>query len=89
MDMTTFLNDQKLMSVFKQFDTDNSNKITSQNIYFAMQKLGMEVPQESIEEIIKKHDIKGDGVISFEEFKTIFLEDTQSKPKPFPGSEDM
>ena len=25
--------------------------------------------------MIKKHDIKGDGVLSFEEFKAIFFED--------------
>ena len=31
----TFLNDHKLNAIFSQFDTDNSGKITEENIYYA------------------------------------------------------
>ena len=62
-----------MQAIFQQFDTDNSGKITQENIYFAMQKLGQEISRDEIEDMIKKHDIKGDGVLSFEEFKAIFL----------------
>jgi Ca2+-binding EF-hand superfamily protein len=41
-----------------------------------MQKMGLEVPKEEIESIMMKHDVKKDGIISFEEFKLIFEEKT-------------
>lgn len=71
-DLHQFLDEQKLLAVFNQFDTDRSGKITDENIYYAMQKLGMEVPMAEIKQIIAKHDIMQDGVISFKEFKEIF-----------------
>ena len=37
-----------------------------------MQKLGQEMTQAEITDIIKQHDVKGDGVLSFEEFSAIF-----------------
>lgn len=39
-DLKKFLTDQRLLAVFNQFDTDGSEKITEENIYLAMQKLG-------------------------------------------------
>ena len=51
-DLQTFLDEQKLLAVFNQFDTDRSGKITEDNIYYAMQKLGMEVPMSEIRLII-------------------------------------
>jgi calcium-dependent protein kinase len=35
-DAKSFLNDQRLLAVFNQFDTDGSQKITEENIYLAM-----------------------------------------------------
>lgn len=69
----TFLNDQRLLAVFNQFDTDNSNKITEENIYLAMQKLGQEISKDEIHEMMLKHDQTKDGMLSFEEFKSIFI----------------
>ncbi len=48
-----------------------------------MQKLGQEISREDIVDNIKKHDIKGDGVLSFEEFKAIFFDDDE-EPKDDP-----
>jgi len=39
-DVRSFMTEQKMQAIFQQFDTDNSGKITKENIYFAMQKLG-------------------------------------------------
>ena len=75
----TFLTDQKLMAIFSQFDTDGSGRISEENIYYAMQKLGQEIPRSEIKEMIKKHDLTKDGHLSFEEFKCIFVE----ADKPF------
>lgn len=45
-DVRKILTESRLNAVFHQFDTDSSGKITKENIYFAMQKLGREVPME-------------------------------------------
>lgn len=37
-----------------------------------MQKLGHNLTEEQIDEMIKQHDVKGDGVLSYEEFVQIF-----------------
>ncbi len=63
-----FLTEQRLLAIFNQFDTDGSKTITEDNIYYAMQKLGHEIPRAEIADMIKKHDQKKDGVLSFEEF---------------------
>ena len=39
-DVHRFLTDSRLKAVFHQFDTDSSGKITKENIFLAMQKLG-------------------------------------------------
>lgn len=63
------LTDERLEAIFKQFDIDNKNEITSENIRDAMTKLGKEVTQEELDEIMRKHDVSGDKAISLEEFK--------------------
>jgi len=55
-DIRDFLTDSRLNAAFHQFDTDSSGKITKDNIYLAMQKLGREITMEEIEEIIMQHD---------------------------------
>ena len=69
-----FMTDQRLLAIFNQFDTDGSNKITEDNIYYAMQKLGHEIPKTEIHNMIKQHDLTNDGMLSFEEFKSIFFD---------------
>lgn len=75
-DVRSFLTDQKMQAIFQQFDTDNSGKITQENIYLAMQKMGQEIKREEIIDMIAKHDIRGDGVLSFDEFKQVFFDGT-------------
>lgn len=67
--MEEFLDEGKLLALFNQFDTDGSGIITTENIVTAMNKIGHQITQQELNEIMKMHDIKGDGVISFEEFK--------------------
>lgn len=74
LDLDEFLDDNKLMALFNQFDTDGSGIITTENIVTAMNKIGHQITQYELNEIMKMHDIKGDGVISFEEFKTMLMD---------------
>jgi hypothetical protein len=39
-----------------------------------MQKFGHEIPRNEIHVMIKQHDLTNDGVLSYEEFKAIFVE---------------
>jgi len=60
--------------MFNQFDTDGSGVITKENIVTAMQKIGHSITQEELDTIMKEHDIEKNGVISYKEFKYIFLD---------------
>jgi Ca2+-binding EF-hand superfamily protein len=55
-----FLTHQKLEAIFKQFDIDGNNQITKENIRDAMNKMGREITDEEINEIMRKHDSSGD-----------------------------
>lgn len=55
-----FLTHQKLEALFKQFDVDGNNEITMANIKDAMSKLGREISDEELVEIMRKHDSSGD-----------------------------
>ena len=74
LDVRSFMDDNKLRAIFNQFDTDGSGSITRQNIVTAMNKIGRDITQEDLEEIMSEHDIKKNGVITFFEFKALFLD---------------
>ena len=44
-----------------------------ENIRDAMTKLGRDVSDEDLDEIMKKHDISGDRALSFDEFKKMMM----------------
>ena len=70
------LTEEMLWRLFKKFDVDDSDYISKQNLYDAFGRLGKQnIPYREVEEIIKAHDIKNDGQISFDEFKLIFKDD--------------
>ncbi len=69
----TILTHEKLDALFRQFDVDNTNEITVDNIKEAMSKLGKEITDAELEEIMKEHDVSGDRAISFDEFKEMMM----------------
>lgn len=84
-DVKSFLSESRLKAVFNQFDTDSSGKITEENIFLAMQKLGREMDCGEIHQMIVQHDQTGDGCLSYVEFRAIFfndkeLEDLENSP---------
>ncbi len=86
-DVKHFLSEQRLRAIFQQFDTDNSGIITAQNMVYAFEKLGQNVPLGEVEMIIKQHDLKKDKVLSFDEFKAMFY-DLSSTGNIVPGSDN-
>ena len=68
-----YLDDDRLNAIFNQFDIDNSGKITAANLKQAFSKFGREITDAEIQEILKEHDVAGDGAISLSEFKKMML----------------
>ena len=73
-DVEAFVSEPRLKLVFNSFDTDQSGKITADNIVFAMEKLGKQLQREEVQEIIAKHDKTGDCMLNFAEYKAIFFD---------------
>jgi calcium-dependent protein kinase len=71
------LNDSKLMILFKEFDVDNSGKITKPNLKEAFLKFERSLSIEELDEIMDKHDKAKDGEISYDEFKLMLFGDTK------------
>lgn len=44
------------------------------NIVTAMNKMGREITQSELDEIMDEHDIQKNGVITYLEFKALFLD---------------
>jgi calcium-dependent protein kinase len=57
MSVKKILTNERLVAMFKQFDTDNSGYITAQDIAEAMQKLGNKITGEEIKNIMTKHAV--------------------------------
>ena len=68
------MDDDKLQAIFNQFDTDGSGHITPENIVTAMNKIGHDIHQAELDKIMAQHDIEKNKVITFIEFKAMFLD---------------
>ena len=54
LDSKIYLNNEKLWSAFKHFDTDSTNFITANNIKEAMARAGRKLPQNELDEMVKE-----------------------------------
>jgi Ca2+-binding EF-hand superfamily protein len=75
LDKKLYLSKEKLWSVFKYFDIDNSNFITVNSLKEAMARGGRKIPQEDLEEMIREIDSSLDGKVSWEEFYEMMKND--------------
>ena len=74
------LSEQQLWTLFKKFDVDNTDFITTENLKTAFQRQGRNrISQREIDEIIQLHDREKNGKIDFNEFKVIFCPDESGK----------
>lgn len=73
-DVMSFLDDTMLQAIFNQFDTDSSGVITKENIIAAMSKIGHQITQDELDEIMSEHDTLKNDVITYTEFKNIFMD---------------
>jgi Ca2+-binding EF-hand superfamily protein len=73
--MTKRVNDKdsrgNINKIFALFDDERTGFISSKNLRRIVQELGENVTNEELEELIKRADVDGDGLVSEEEFYTI------------------
>ena len=58
-----------MQALFHRFDVDDQEKISRTNFADAFTKLGVDLQQNEINEILKEHDVDGDQIITFAEFE--------------------
>lgn len=75
LELEKVLNLERLVALFKYFDTDNSGFITPGNLKEAFAKSGKAISTQEIQHILDEHDIEKNGIISFAEFRHIFFND--------------
>lgn len=63
----------RLWALFRYFDTDSSGYITQQNLRDAFAKSGKMLTKEQLRDIMEKHDLAKNGILSFDEFRQIFF----------------
>lgn len=73
-ELKSVLTFDRLWALFKYFDTDSSGYITQANLKEAFAKSGKELTNEELKLIMEKHDLEKNGILSFEEFKYIFVD---------------
>ena len=67
------LNENRLMMLFKEFDTDDNGFITKENLEKAFLKLERPLSKQDIQAILAAHDDSKDGKISYDEFWKMML----------------
>jgi Ca2+-binding EF-hand superfamily protein len=65
--------EKELRDAFAVFDTDGSGSIDRNELMKLMKKLGQALTEGELDAMMDEVDENGDGVISFEEFKSLML----------------
>lgn len=66
-----YLTKERMQALFHRFDVDDQEKISRTNFSDAFTKLGVDLQQNEINEILKEHDVDGDQIITFAEFESM------------------
>ena len=59
---------EELRNIFKTFDDDDSGNITAQEFQYALTKMNVYLPKETVREMIWEYDTDGDCNLDFDEF---------------------
>ena len=63
-----------MASLFHKFDSDGTNELTSYNLKSAFTKLGHQMTEQEVEEIMNEHDIDHCHTLTFDEFRAMILD---------------
>jgi Ca2+-binding EF-hand superfamily protein len=65
---------ERIASLFQKFDIDGSHIITTTTLRDAFTKLGHNLTEQEVDEILDEHDIDHNRQIGFEEFRAMVLD---------------
>lgn len=65
---------ERLESLFQKFNTEGKQSITTTTLRDAFTKLGHNLTEDEVNEILNEHDIDHDHEMDFEEFKIMILD---------------
>lgn len=60
--------------MFKHFDVDDKNYITTENISMTMSKMGKNITRSDLNTSMRLHQFQNENAISFDEFKIMFAD---------------
>jgi len=84
---------EELGETFRSLDVDHSGSINADNLAEIMKRLGKHVSHQEAQEMVKIADVKGNGVIDFDEFSKMMevhtLEGSTSNPEAVQYSEPV
>ncbi|XP_069122988.1 calmodulin-like isoform X2 [Argopecten irradians] len=63
--------EEDLREAFRVFDKDGNGYISAAELRHVMTNLGEKLTDEEVDEMIKEADLDGDGMVNYEEFKTM------------------
>ena len=66
-------NNDEIHEIFKVFDKEGNGFISVAELSHVMTNLGEELTEEEVKEMIKEADVDGDGQVSYEDFKKLYL----------------
>ena len=64
---------EELLEAFKIFDEDKDNKLSNQELKYAMTTLGEKMKEEDVDEMIKEADTDNDGYIDIVDFSKLLM----------------
>ena len=69
-----YATEERLHSLFSRFDTAGDHMITTTSLRDSFTKLGHQLTQVEVDEILNEHDIDHDHEMSFQEFRVMILD---------------
>ena len=92
LNVKTFLTEEKLWVLFKHYDIENINLITTENLYLALEHSGAEKSREEVKKMINENHPGHKGTLNFEEFKNmmqIYMFNHSPQPSPVHKLQNM